>query len=106
MGGGVVAATLLILTSSAGFTGVLAAGPEKAKACAVCHGKDGIAIRPDAPNIAGQNSTYLRGQLMAYRTGERVHAEMNIIAKELSDQDVDDLVMWYSTIKFNVELPE
>jgi len=31
---------------------------------------------------------------------------MNIIAKALSDQDIDDLVMWYSTIKFTVELPE
>ena len=31
-----------------------AAGKEKAKACAVCHGENGISQVPDFPKLAGQ----------------------------------------------------
>ena len=48
----------------------------------------------------------MRAQLRQYRSGERVHPEMNVIAKNLSDADIDDLVAWYSSIKLEVKLPQ
>jgi cytochrome c553 len=83
-----------------------AAGRTKARQCAVCHGIDGVAKRPDAPNIGGESEQYLTRQLEAFRSGERHHEEMSIIAAGLSDQDIADLVAWYSSLKLEVRMPE
>ena len=102
----VVLAAALVLVSALVLAGEAGAGRAKAASCAVCHGKDGIATRPDAPNIAGQTELYLRGQLLAYRSGQRAHPVMNVVAQALSDEDIDDLAAWYSSIKLVVELPQ
>lgn len=83
-----------------------AAGRTKAMACQVCHGMDGLSRQPDAPNIAGQNDFYLREQLIKYRSGARAHPVMNVIAGNLSDTDIADLVAYYASIKITVEVPE
>ena len=59
--------------------------------CAVCHGLDGIAQVPDAPHLAGESPVYLTSQLEAFRSGERQHEQMTIIAQGLSDEDIADL---------------
>ncbi len=81
------------------------AGRRKAAACRTCHGLDGLSRQPDAPHIAGQVAVYLRDQLVKYRSGERAHPVMGVIAKQLSDADIDDLVAYYSNVKFEVEAP-
>ena len=83
----------------------VAAGRSKAAQCAVCHGIDGLAKQPLVPNLAGNSEIYLKKQLDAFRAGKRQHEQMTIIAQGLSDQDVADLVAWYSGIKVTVELP-
>lgn len=83
-----------------------AAGKTKAAKCAVCHGLNGLAKNPDAPNLAGDNANYLRKQLDAFRKGERKDPQMTIIAKGLSDEDVADLAAWYSSLKVTVEMPK
>jgi cytochrome c553 len=45
-------------------------------------------------------------QLEAYRTGKRQHAQMNIIAQMLSDDDIENVADWYSNIKVSIEAPE
>ena len=80
-------------------------GKEKAQQCAVCHGIDGISKKPDAPNIAGQMKYYLRTLLTAFRSGKRFHQQMNVVAQSLSDEDINDLAAWYSSIRVTVELP-
>ena len=46
------------------------AGREKAEAvCGVCHGVDGLAKIPEAPNLAGQTETYLIEQITAFKSG-------------------------------------
>jgi cytochrome c553 len=72
----------------------------------VCHGLDGIARQPDAPNLAGESPIYVARQLEAFRSGERQHPQMSIIAQGLSDEDIADLAAWYSSIKITVEMPE
>jgi cytochrome c553 len=82
-----------------------AAGKQKAQMCAVCNGLDGIAKVPDAPNLAGESTIYLTQQLQAFRSGERKHEQMTIIAQGLSDGDMADLAAWYSSLKITVTMP-
>ncbi len=82
-----------------------AAGRHKAAACRTCHGLDGLSRQPDAPHIAGQVAVYLRDQLAKYRSGERAHPVMEVIAKQLSDTDIEDLAAYYASIKLSVEMP-
>jgi cytochrome c553 len=83
-----------------------AAGRKKAQQCQTCHGIDGIGRLPDVPNIAGESDVYLTAQLEHFRSGERKHEQMSIIAEGLSDEDIADIAAWYSSIQFSVTLPQ
>lgn len=84
-----------------------AAGKQKVKqVCAVCHGLDGIAKLPEAPNLAGESAIYITKQLKAFRSGERKHEQMSIIAEGLSDDDIANVAAWFSSLKVTVTLPE
>ena len=72
------------------------AGQALARQCQTCHGRDGIARIPIAPNIGGEPAAYLANQLAAFREGTRVHEMMSVVAKGLSDQDIADLAVWYA----------
>lgn len=82
------------------------AGKKKTAMCAVCHGVDGIAKNPDAPNLAGNNASYIIRQLRAFQSGARQHEQMTIVAQSLSEEDVADLAAWYSSLKVTVEMPQ
>ena len=81
----------------------VAAGRSKAIACQTCHGLDGIAKLPDAPNLAGQPATYLARELNAYRSGARRNEVMSVAAKTLSDADIRDLAAYYAAIQIEVK---
>jgi cytochrome c553 len=81
------------------------AGQAKAQACAVCHGVMGLSVTPDAPNLAGQPAIYLAAQLRAYRSGERKHEVMAVMAKPLSDDDIRNLAAWFSSIRVEAKPP-
>ena len=83
-----------------------AAGREKARQCQTCHGLDGIGKMPDVPNIAGESEMYLTKQLRDFRSGERRHEQMSIIASALSDEDIADLAAYYASIEFSVKVPD
>jgi cytochrome c553 len=83
-----------------------AAGRQKARACAACHGIDGIAKMPIAPHIAGESQVYLETQLKAFRSGKRENEIMSVVAAVLSDEDISDLAAWYASIEISVTLPE
>lgn len=79
--------------------------PAAAQMCSACHGPKGIATAPDAPHLAGQSAIYTSAQLKAYRSGARKHEVMNVVAKPLSDADIDALSAWYASIKIEVRSP-
>lgn len=89
-----------------GHAADLKAGKEAALQCNVCHGKDGISVNPEAPNLAGENDIYIVKQLSAFRSGERQNRIMSIIAKDLEDEEIKNLAAWYSAMKVTVELPD
>jgi cytochrome c553 len=66
--------------------------------CAPCHGAGGDSGNVEQPNLAGQKSIYLRTQLLAFRTGKRKHPDMKTIARDLTDREIDQLVVYYSTL--------
>lgn len=100
------AAVAATVAASPGFAADAAAGRQAAQAtCAVCHGLDGIAKVPDAPNLAGESPVYIAKQLKAFRSGERQHQQMSIIAEGLSDEDIANLAAWFASIKVTVEMP-
>lgn len=61
------------------------------KPCATCHGPSGIAVNPDAPNLAHQPALALTYQLIQFREGQRIGGGMDTVAKDLTDQDARDL---------------
>ncbi len=79
------------------------AAPPAAGACAVCHGPKGISTAPETPHIAGQPQGYLVAQLKAFRDGTRKHEVMAVIAKPLSDADIDTLARWYASIQLEAK---
>ncbi len=71
------------------------AGKTRAAQCAACHGPDGIAVLPEAPNLAGQVEGYLVKSLKDFRSGARKQEQMSVMAKTLSDRDIENLAAWY-----------
>jgi cytochrome c553 len=99
-----LAATMIVATTAS--AGDPAAGRKKAARCAGCHGLDGIAKVPNAPHIGGESEFYLTKQLKAFRGGERKDPQMSLMAKPLSDEDIADLVAYYSRIEITAKVPE
>ncbi|TFF27327.1 cytochrome c [Jiella endophytica] len=102
----IVALAILVAATAPSTAADLAVAKKKAGECTPCHGLNGIAVQPDAPNLAGDSAYYLTAQLKAFRAGERQHEQMSIIAKGLSDEDIDDLAAWYSAIELKATLPK
>lgn len=78
------------------------AGQKLAGMCATCHGQQGLSTLPNAPNLAGQPAIYVAEQLKNYRNGSRKNEVMAVIAKPLSDEQIDDLAAWYASIQIAV----
>ena len=72
------------------------AGKKIAGQCRTCHGIDGYARIPIAPHIGGEPASYLHDQLTAFRDGTRTHEMMSVVARMLTDEQIDDLAAWYA----------
>jgi cytochrome c553 len=94
-----------LLASSPSSAADAEAGRVKAQMCSVCHGTLGIAILPEAPNLAGQPATYIGIQLRHYRDGQRKHEVMSLMAKPLTDTEIDNLAAWFHSIKIEATAP-
>ena len=78
--------------------------------CAACHGVNGQATGAGnsviIPNITGQQKTYMVARLKAYKSGEIKHPQMTVVSQMLTEQDINDVSEWYSTIKIQIFDPE
>ncbi|MBK4737748.1 c-type cytochrome [Noviherbaspirillum pedocola] len=93
----------LLLALAASAASAQSAAPAKAAQCFTCHGADGIAKMPDAPNLAGQNESYLVKALEDFRSGRRENEVMTLMAKPLSDEDIRQLAAYYNGIAIEVK---
>ncbi len=83
--------------SAAAATPGLSAPPANAK-CVGCHGAQGQGVGA-FPALAGKDPVYLIDQLRNYKSGARQNPMMMPIAKGLSDEDIEKLAGYYSSLK-------
>ena len=87
---------LLLVCSAPVLAGNAAAGKEKAKACAACHGADGNSASADFPKLAGQHADYIVKSLQGYKNGTRKNPVMAPMGSNLSQRDMEDLAAYFS----------
>lgn len=80
----------------------ITAGEKAAQSCLMCHGENGLSKMPGTPSLAGQPEIYIASQLRQFRDGKRHNEVMSVIAKPLSDADIDNISAWFA--QFEVEL--
>jgi len=77
----------------------IAKGKERALLCSQCHGKDGNSVKPDIPNLASQNPTYLLEQIKKFADGRRKNYVMNALSKDFSSEDQINLAIFYASME-------
>lgn len=93
---------ILVVFPLVATAGDVDAGKQKSAICAACHGANGITNVSVYPNLKGQNEAYLISALNAYKAGQReggLSAVMIPQATSLSDEDIEDLAAYYSSLK-------
>jgi cytochrome c553 len=68
------------------------------QACVDCHGAHGNQPNAaDRPKIGGQYRDYIAHALQSYRAGQRTNITMVGQAKDLSDQQIEDLAEYFGS---------
>lgn len=86
---------------TAAAAGNAEAGRTKVYTCGGCHGVPGYKnAYPNyhVPRIAGQNADYIVAALKEYQTGERDHPTMRAQGESLSEQDIQDIAAYLSSL--------
>ena len=91
----VIAAALAV--GAVAHAGDPAAGKEKAKVCAACHGENGVSQAPDFPKLAGQYNDYLVRAMNDYKTGARKNPIMAGQVANLKKEDIADLSAYFAS---------
>lgn len=86
----------VILSGMVAGAGDPITGRDYTGACASCHGSKGISTNPMIPSLAGQDRSYLVGQLQDFRQGHRRHAAMEGIILTLTDGDIAYMATHYA----------
>jgi cytochrome c553 len=89
--------TFITASNTPAVTGDAAAGKDKALLCAACHGAKGISKNLPGPNLAGQRAPYIVAALKEYQSGARDNPMMTPMAKDLSESDMDNLAVYFSS---------
>ena len=94
-----VSCCALLAATTPALAGDAAAGKEKSKTCAACHGPDGNSAAADFPRLAGQHYDYLVRAISEYKAGVRKNAIMMPMVEKLTRRDVEDLAAYFSQQK-------
>ncbi len=100
-----LAASLLLVVATCAQAQTGTTAPRSVAQCVMCHGVLGLSATPDAPHLANQPRIYLVAQLKAFRSGSRQHAVMNVIAKPLTDDDIDAAADWFNKVGIETTKP-
>ena len=108
---GVIVLVLSGLVSFAATAADIEAGKAKSAVCAGCHGVDGNSSNPVWPSLAGQHASYTYKQLMDFKEGRRVNAQMTGMVAALTEDDMKNLAAFYESqqakpVSFDAELIE
>jgi cytochrome c553 len=92
----VIAASFAIVPAQA--AGNAEAGKAKSASCVGCHGANGQGVAPN-PAIAGKPEAELAQALKDYKSGARPNPVKRGLTAALSDQDMEDLAAYYSSLR-------
>ncbi len=67
--------------------------------CAACHAPDGNSVITLNPKLAGQHPDYLEKQLTEFKSGKRANAVMSGMAGALSEAEMKELAIYFSSKK-------
>ncbi len=94
-----VSITVALMSANGVMAADIEAGKDKASSsCAACHGPKGISNNEPYPNLAGQKENYLVKELKNFRDGKRTDPIMSPIAKPLTDEEIENLAAYYSSL--------
>ena len=77
-------------------------GQVRSETCLGCHGVVSYTnVYPTyrVPKLGGQHAEYISLALKGYRSGERSHSTMHAQAAGLSDQDIEDIAAYFSSLE-------
>ena len=97
----VLMAGFVCFASSAFAKGDPAKGKVEVYTCHGCHGITGYqSMNPEyhVPRIAGQNEQYIIDALNEYRSGARKFPTMNAQAHSLTEQQIEDIAAYLSSL--------
>ena len=94
-----ILASALLVSFQAEAASPYAGQNKAAGSCAHCHGMRAPAEGSLFPKLSGRDPAYLKTALKQYRDKTRVSELMNAIAGSLSDDDINDIVSYYSSVK-------
>ena len=80
---------------------------ELSSTCLGCHGVvsyNNIYPTYKVPKLGNQHKDYLIAALKAYKSGERLHPTMRAHAANLSDEDIEKIADYFSSIKYEGKL--
>ncbi len=83
-------------------------GRNKFYTCTGCHAIPGYTNAYPTyhvPRLGGQNAAYVVAALKAYKAGNRSHDTMHANAFDLTDQDMENIAAYVSTIKTDTTKP-
>lgn len=87
------------LNDKAGYKKALAQGKKRITFCQYCHGKNGISIKNNVPNLAAQNAEYLIRQFELFASNTRRDNVMSELAKNLSQSDRVNVALYFASQK-------
>lgn len=94
--------TLLMLISAGGLcaaqssTATGGSAPPAFATCVACHGAAANGSLSGVPRLAGGNAEYLAHALSMFKAGTRSSPEMQAVARNLSDSDIQALSLYLS----------
>jgi cytochrome c553 len=100
---GAIVLWAIALGSTPSLAADIAKGRKIAAAkCQMCHGLDGQAKLPAAPNLAGQTEGYLVAQMQAFHSGARKNDMMSLVVPKLSESEMADVSAYYAAIEVKI----
>lgn len=99
-----IAAALVFAGEAAVVHAGMEEGRVKAQVCVACHGQDGNSQIPTTPSLAAQPRQFMTTALFMFREGRRVNDQMTPFVEKLSNADLNDLALYFSSQKLSAPL--
>jgi len=74
-------------------------GRARGQGCTHCHGRYGIRKAAERAGMDASVGLFAERELLAYKSGARIHPTMSAISKTLSTEDIQAISAWLDSIR-------